>query len=106
MAALHSETEIKNTNYVANLVEDYDILSKPNLPPFECPKGYNPDEYLRQLCRDGWRDKIADNIPKEDQQIYVDRIKYELEVLQGAGLSSYFLIVQDIVNYVRKNGWL
>lgn len=106
MAALHSETEIKNTNYVANLVEDYDILSKPNLPPFECPKGYNPDEYLRQLCRDGWRDKIAHNIHKEDQQIYVDRIKYELEVLQGAGLSSYFLIVQDIVNYVRKNGWL
>jgi len=106
MTALHTETEIKNTNYVANLVEDYDILSKPNLPPFECPKGYNPDEYLRQLCRDGWRDKIADNIPKEDQQIYVDRIKYELEVLQGAGLSSYFLIVQDIVNYVRKNGWL
>jgi DNA polymerase-3 subunit alpha len=106
MTALHTETEIKNTNYVANLIEDYDILSKPNLPPFECPKGYNPDEYLRQLCRDGWRDKIADNIPKEDQQIYVDRIKYELEVLQGAGLSSYFLIVQDIVNYVRKNGWL
>jgi DNA polymerase-3 subunit alpha len=106
MTALHTETEIKNTNYVANLVEDYDILSKPNLPPFECPKGYNPDEYLRQLCRDGWRDKIADNIPKEDQQIYVDRIKYELEVLQGAGLSSYFLIVQDIVNYVRKHGWL
>lgn len=106
MTALHTETEIKNTNYVANLVEDYDILSKPNLPPFESPKGYNPDEYLRQLCRDGWRDKIADNIPKEDQQIYVDRIKYELEVLQGAGLSSYFLIVQDIVNYVRKHGWL
>ena len=106
MKGLHTETEIKNTNYVANLVEDYDILSKPNLPPFECPKGYNPDEYLRQLCRDGWRDKIADNITKEDQQIYVDRIKYELEVLQGAGLSSYFLIVQDIVNYVRKNGWL
>jgi DNA polymerase-3 subunit alpha len=36
----------------------------------------------------------------------VERIKYELEVLQGAGLSSYFLIVADIVNFVRKNGWL
>jgi DNA polymerase-3 subunit alpha len=38
--------------------------------------------------------------------IYADRIKYELEVLQGAGLSSYFLIVSDIVNYVRNSGWL
>lgn len=104
--SLHTEDEIKNTIYVANLIEDYDILSKPKLPPFECPDSQNPDEYLRQLCRNGWRDKIADTISKDGQQIYVDRIKYELEVLQGAGLSSYFLIVQDIVDYVRKNSWL
>lgn len=106
MESLHTQEEIKNTNYVADLIEDYDILSKPQLPPFECPKGFDDAEYLRELCRNGWKLKIANNIPKEDQEIYVDRIKYELDVLQGAGLSSYFLIVQDIVNYVRDNGWL
>lgn len=104
--ALHTEEEIANTNIVADMVEDYDILSKPKLPPFSCPEGYNPDEYLRELCRTGWREKIANIIRQEDQQPYLDRIKYELEVLQGAGLSSYFLIVQDIVNYVRQNDWL
>jgi DNA polymerase-3 subunit alpha len=88
------------------MVEEYDILSKPNLPTYECPKNMNPDEYLRELCRIGWRNKIADKIPKEDHQIYIERIKNELEVLQGAGLSSYFLIVQDIVNYVKNNNWL
>lgn len=103
---LHSEQEINNTHYVANLVEDYTILSKPKLPPFNCPKGFSQDEYLRELCRMGWKEKIAPIISKENQQEYLDRIKYELEVLQGAGLSSYFLIVQDIVNYVRKNDWL
>ena len=36
----------------------------------------------------------------------MERIKYELDVLQGAGLSSYFLIVQDILHYVRSNSWL
>ena len=106
IAALHTLEEISNTNFVANLIEDYDILSKPKLPPFDCPNGYNQDEYLRQLCRNGWREKIVDTISQEEQQPYLDRIKYELEVLQGAGLSSYFLIVQDIVNYVRKNNWL
>jgi DNA polymerase-3 subunit alpha len=106
MRNLHTEEEIANTNYVASLCEEYNILSKPKLPPFKCPEGYNPDEYLRQLCRNGWRDKIANKIKQEDQQIYIDRIKYELDVLQGAGLSSYFLIVQDIVDYVRKNKWL
>jgi DNA polymerase-3 subunit alpha len=103
---LHTDEEITNTNIVADMVEDYDILSKPKLPPFNCPEGYNPDEYLRELCRTGWREKITNIIRQEDQKPYLDRIKYELEVLQGAGLSSYFLIVQDIVNYVRQNHWL
>lgn len=106
MTSLHTEEEIENTLYVDNLCEDYDILHKPMLPPFSCPKGFNPDEYLRELCRNGWRDKIANKIDKETQQLYVDRIKYELDILQGAGLSSYFLIVGDIVNKVRSEGWL
>jgi DNA polymerase-3 subunit alpha len=103
---LHTIEEIQNTNFVANLVDSYEILSKPRLPEFKCPNGFDQDEYLRELCRQGWKQKIANVINKEDQQIYVDRIKYELDVLQGAGLSSYFLIVQDIVNFVRKSGWL
>jgi DNA polymerase-3 subunit alpha len=104
MNQLHTEEEIENTNYIASLCESYDITSRPRLPPFECNP--NPDEFLRQLCRNGWRDKIANIIDKENQQIYIDRIKYELDILQGAGLSSYFLIVQDIVNYVKENNWL
>lgn len=106
MRSLHTEEEINNTNYVASLIEEYDILSKPNLPTYDCPRGFNPDEYLRELCRKGWRQKIANKIPEENQQVYIDRIKHELEVLQGAGLSSYFLIVQDIVNFVKNKRWL
>lgn len=105
MAELHSDNEIENTNYVSGLCEEYDILHKPLLPEFKCD-AQNPDEFLRQLCRNGWREKIDKQIPKDQHQTYVDRIKYELEILQGAGLSSYFLIVQDIVNHVRQNEWL
>ena len=105
---LHPEEEIANTNIVSDLCEEYDILNKSVLPPFECPKSFSSeDEYLRQLCRDGWRKKIKDKMSDKQQEVqYADRIKYELEVLQGAGLSSYFLIVQDIVNHVRENKWL
>ena len=106
IASLHTDEEIENTNYVNSLCEEYDILHKPLLPEFECPANFNPDEYLRELCRKGWREKIDKQIAKEDHQQYVDRIKFELEILQGAGLSSYFLIVQDIVNLVRSEGWL
>lgn len=107
MLAIHSEEEIYNTNIVAELCGDYDILNKPQLPPFDYPKEFeSEDEYVRQLCRNGWKQLLSNNLTKEQETAYAERIKYELTVLQGAGLSSYFLIVQDIVNYVRSNGWL
>ena len=105
IAELHSQEEIENTNYINNLCESYDILHDPLLPDFKCPEG-DPAEYLRQLCRDGWREKIEHSIPKDQHYKYVDRIKYELDVLQGANLSSYFLIVQDIVAEVKRQNWL
>jgi DNA polymerase-3 subunit alpha len=58
------------------------------------------------LCRQGWKQKIAGKIPEDAQSVYVDRIKKELAVLEDSGLSSYFLIVSDIVEYVRSKGWL
>lgn len=106
MKSWHTDEEIENTLYVDSLCENYSILHQPMLPTFCCPDNKDPDEYLRQLCREGWKQKIAHKIDITQQQIYVDRIKHELDVLQGAKLSSYFLIVQDIVNFVRKNGWL
>jgi DNA polymerase-3 subunit alpha len=106
MSDIHTEEEIENTLYVDSLCEEYNILSNPSLPTFECPNKADPAEYLRQLCRDGWREKIVDKVPESEHTTYVDRIKFELQVLQGAGLSSYFLIIQDIVNHVKSNGWL
>lgn len=106
MDALHTAEEIENTLLVDSLIENFDILSPPKLPKFDCPQNYDPDEYLRELCRGGWKNRIVPNVDKSEHDIYIDRIKYELDILQGAGLSSYFLIVQDIVNYVRHNNWL
>lgn len=106
MIDCHAQEEIENTHYVDSLCENYSISSSPILPPFQCPNNLSPDEYLRQLCRNGWIEKIKTNIPEKDHPTYSDRIKYELEVLQQAGLSSYFLIVQDIVKHVSNSGWL
>ena len=101
------ETEI--VKKIADMCEVYDVKSKPMLPSFSCPKGFTEDEYLKDLCRDGWKQKL---IPKgkvssvQSKQEYLDRVKIELEVIFNARLSGYFLIVQDIVNYVKKKGWL
>lgn len=107
MENLYDETELKNTHLINTLCESFSPLNKPVLPKFDVPKEYKSEsEYLRQLCRNGWKDKINGKINKDTEQIYIDRIKYELDILDGAGLSSYFLIVRDILEFVRNNNWL
>jgi DNA polymerase-3 subunit alpha len=104
----NTEEELDNTNLILSQVEEYSIESPPRLPPFLCPAGFTEDSWLKELCRKGWEKKIKGNsrIRPEDHQVYVDRVKKEMDVLQGAGLSSYFLIVADIVNKVRGAGYL
>lgn len=106
MSLIHDETELANSIKIDEICEAYDILSSPTLPTFECPKNQKPIDYLRQLCREGWLEKIQNHIPKDMQQNYVDRIKKELEVLESTNLASYFLIIRDIVNYVKDRGCL
>ncbi len=102
----HTEEELENTNLFTSQIEEYDILKPPSLPNFTCPEGYNPDSYLKQLCRYGWREKIMTKVDDSQHEIYKDRVLHELEVLQGNNLSSYFLIVGNILKYATDQGWL
>jgi len=105
MAELHKEEELEETIKIAGLCEDYDITAPPNPPEFKCPNGYSPATYLRKLCRDGWKKKMG-HIDKNHPQFkeYGDRVNHELDVFTSIGLSSYFLIIDDILQYVRSLG--
>ena len=104
MKEMHTDEELSNTIKISEMCEDYEILGPPILPPYKCET--EPDEYLRHCCREGWKNKIQNSIPQEKHAAYAERVQHELNVLQGAGLSSYFLIVADIINYIRENNWL
>ena len=102
---LYTEIELENSIKIQEQIEEFDVFSKPILPKFPCPQELNSDEHLKQLCREGWKEKIAGKIPKEKHQEYGNRIKHELEVLQGAGLSDYFLILADLALFCRERGY-
>lgn len=94
---------------IVDRCEEYDLADQPSFPTFECPKGFDEDEYLTELCREGWKNKLIPSSKVSDIQqrdIYRDRIKHELKVIFKAQLSGYFLIVQDIIKWVKKQGWL
>ena len=99
----NTEEELANTLVVASKCEPYTkILHNPIAPPFTCPVDYTANKFLDELCNKGFDIKI-----KEDKDgIYKARLEEELGVLQGANLATYFLIMWDILNYVRDKGWL
>jgi DNA polymerase-3 subunit alpha len=94
---------------IYNLCEDYEILNPPMLPKFPTPTGESEEEYLKSLARKGWI-KFLHNTGKvekeEDKQKYLDRFTMEFDVIKQANLFGYFLIVQDIIRYVKSQGWL
>lgn len=69
------------------------------------------DPFLKMVeeCRNGWAERFAQPVlghkPDSDQlPEYKARLAYELGVIKKLGFANYFLVVQDIVNWSKKNG--
>jgi DNA polymerase-3 subunit alpha len=104
LLGVFGEELLKNTLLLSDMVEEFSILNQPSLPHFDT-LGTTNVEFLRELCREGWRKKIHGKIDQSKIDEYVSRVKYELSVIDEAHLSSYFLIVQDYINHVKDLGW-
>jgi DNA polymerase-3 subunit alpha len=99
----------KDIEEIISKCEDYNILNQPMLPTFACPKNLSEEEYLKELCRIGWKNLLIKNNKVADfdkKTLYGDRFKEELDVIKRANLFGYFLIVQDIIKYVNDKGWM
>jgi DNA polymerase III subunit alpha len=103
MRELHTEAELKNTVLIAESCATPKIASKPKLPKFDIPKGYESSfEYLKDLCRKGWKKKLK--LKPEEITQYKERVERELKVIKAAKLSDYFLITEDYINYAKSKG--
>ena len=40
----------------------------------------------------------------ENKQVYIDRLKYELNIISQMEYSGYFLVVADFINWAKNNG--
>ena len=91
---------ITNTQRVVEQI-NFDLhLGETILPHFQVPEGFTPESYLRHLAEEGLGKKLGNNIPEE----YTGRLDYELSVIEKTGYASYFLIVQDFVNWAKNRG--
>ena len=72
-------------------------FGKPELPEFPTPEGHDENSYLRELTFTGAKERYGETLP----QHVVDRIEFELGVIEDMGFSAYFLVVWDLVKYAR-----
>lgn len=69
------------------------------LPIYECPNGMDSFTYLKQLVKEGLQKQFGERAPKA----YVERLKYELDVIHKMGFCNYFLVVADYVKSAKEH---
>ena len=67
------------------------------LPQFPVPSGHSASTYLRSLCEEGLRMRYM-----EPTSEAVERLNYELSIIDRMGFSDYFLIVWDFMRYAHE----
>lgn len=100
----HTREEIEMAYKLGEEIESYSINSEPKFPVFDCPNRMSDQQYLRALCEQGFNDLIRGNVEGQEQ-VYIDRMERELNVINKAGIASYFLILSDIIRFARSKNW-
>lgn len=90
---------LTNTRSIVDKIDLTIPTGKMIYPKFPVPEGMTPETFLKQLVYEKMEARYAH--PGQDIK---DRIDYELEVICSKGYASYFLIVQDFINWAKGNG--
>lgn len=101
MAEIFSDTPeaIANTAVIADRCNVSIELGKVQLPHFDVPSGASPITELRRLAELGIPQRYGSGSPAIQE-----RLEYELSVIAKTGFASFFLIVQDFVNWAKNHG--
>ncbi|MBI5045469.1 MAG: DNA polymerase III subunit alpha, partial [Candidatus Niyogibacteria bacterium] len=91
---------VENTVKIADMCDLKLELGKLQLPHFPTPNGESPEDFLNTLCEQGIQKRYNGNPNQEAKE----RLTYELSVIRKTNFSSYFLIVQDFVNWAKGQG--
>ncbi|MFQ5529026.1 MAG: DNA polymerase III subunit alpha [Gemmatimonadota bacterium] len=89
---------LENTVRAAELC-DVRFEQKYHLPNFPLPEEYPSDNaYLRRLTEAGARERYGDPMPAD----VLERLEYELRVIEETGYAGYLLIVWDVIRAARE----
>ncbi len=79
------------------------------LPEYPIPEGMTTDSFFEKLSLEGLLgrlDKILDKAAEDysdRKQVYMDRLRFELDIIIQMGFPGYFLIVMDFIRWAKEN---
>jgi len=78
-----------------------------HFPAFKVPEKQTPRQYLTALCHEGIRKHYGIANPAaprdERERKIMDRLNYEIGVIEKTGFIGYFLVVWDFVRFAREH---
>ncbi len=90
---------LENTLRIAEMCDVELGKQRAAMPTPELPEGQNSREYMRELCEKGLQDRI-----RNADERALERLNYELEVIQKTGFEDYFLLVRQFALETRNRG--
>ncbi|MEE0265282.1 MAG: DNA polymerase III subunit alpha, partial [Acutalibacteraceae bacterium] len=102
MLALFSSVPqaVSNTQLIADKCNVSFEFGKTKLPHFDVPDNQDHFEYFKEQCFKGLYRHYGDN---PDRSV-IDRLEYELKIVNQMGYVDYYLIVNDFIQYAKSNG--
>ncbi|HFS67168.1 MAG TPA: DNA polymerase III subunit alpha, partial [Flavobacteriia bacterium] len=103
---------ISNIQEIVNKIEVYALARDVLLPKFDIPEKFQVEEdkqdngvrgenkYLRHLTYEGAKMRYGKELTKEQ----IERIDFELMIIEKTGYPGYFLIVWDFIKAAREMG--
>ncbi len=106
---LKTEDEMKKLfsadiiNQTALIIEECQAtipMNDQDLPVYQTPQGVQSPQYLSSLCVTGLKKRFKG---QQIERVYIERLKYELDIIHQMKFDDYFLIVYDYVRYAKVN---
>ncbi|WP_439628006.1 DNA polymerase III subunit alpha [Gemmata sp.] len=91
---------VARSQEIADKIDIQLDFKKRHFPVFAPPPGRTPEEFLRELCEAGVRDRYG----ADPSEAVRKRLEHELATINKMGFASYFLIVWDFVRFARESG--
>ncbi len=91
------ETDKDLNEFISSIDDNIFTKVTKTIPKFPNTKGHESFEYLRALCHKGLQKRGCYD------KVHVERLEYELSIINKMGYADYFLIVWDFIRYSKTH---